>query len=91
MKQLHQLLEIVDRLFVEIELDLETYNLILDTRNLILQSNAPLRRVRENLEMLISSLGFQTSAEAGFDNLSDYVSSLTDKKVHSYDFLTPKV
>lgn len=71
MKQLHQLLEIVDRLFVEIELDLETYNLILDTRNLILQSNAPLRRVRENLEMLISSLGFQTSAEAGFDNLSD--------------------
>lgn len=91
MKQLHQLLEIVDRLFVEIELDLETFQLILQTRDLILENNAPLRRIRENLEILISSLGFQTSTEAGFENLSDYVSSLSDKKVHSYDFLTPKV
>lgn len=91
MKQLHQLLEILDRLFVEIELDMEMFDLILETRELILQNNASLRKIRENLEMLISALGFQTSTEAGFENLSDYISSLTDKKVHSYEFLTPKV
>lgn len=91
MKQLHQLLEILDKLFVEIELDLETFNLILETRAMILLRNASLQKIRENLEVLLSSLGFQTSVEAGFDNLSEYISSLTEKKVHSYDFLTPRL
>lgn len=91
LKQLHQLLEILDRLFVEIELDIELFDLILRTREMIVSGRGSVTKIREQLEILITSLGFQTSAEAGFDNLSDYISSLSDKRVHSYEFLTPKL
>lgn len=90
MKQLHQLLEILDQLFVEIELDPEIFALILNTRALILTRHAPVAQIRERLELLITSLGYQTSSEAGYESLSEYISTLTDRKVQSYDFLTPK-
>lgn len=90
LKQLHQLLEILDRLFVEIEIDRELFQLILDTRTLILSRKSTVVQIRENIEKLITALGYQTSAEAGYDSLSEYIAHLTDQKVQSYDFLTPK-
>lgn len=90
MKQLHQLLEIYDRLFVESELETELFEHLLATRALVLSRKAPLKAVRDNLEELIIALGFQEPKTAGFDSLSDYIAALTDRKVHSFEYLTPK-
>ncbi|PIR62083.1 MAG: DNA repair protein RecO [Candidatus Pacebacteria bacterium CG_4_10_14_0_8_um_filter_43_12] len=89
-KQLHQLLEILDQLFVELELDRELFNLILTTRSLILDQRSSISFIRQHLEQIIASLGYQSATQAGFENLTDYITSLTNRKIHSFEYLTPK-
>lgn len=90
MRQLNQLLEIFDQLFVENELEPELFDLILDTRGSVLQSIPVVAKIRTQLEQLIMLLGFQDPQDTQFLNINEYINSLTDRKMHSFEFLTVK-
>ena len=90
MRQLNQLLEIFDQLFVETELETELFELILQTRENVLQAVPSVKKIRGQLEQLIQILGFQEPQDTKFLNISEYISALTDKKMHSFEFLTVK-
>lgn len=90
MRQLSQLLEIFDQLFVENELEDELFELILNTRENVLSPTMSVKRIRTQLEKLILTLGFQDPHDTKFANINEYISSLTDKKMNSFEFLTVK-
>lgn len=90
MRHLHQLLEIFDQLFVENELEPELFSLILNTRESVLAANPVVSKIRSQLEQLILILGFQDPQDTKFLSISEYISSLTDRKMHSFEFLTVK-
>lgn len=90
MRQLNQLLEIFDQLFVENELEPELFDLILETRESVLQSTPVVAKIRSQLEQLIMQLGFQDPQDTQFLNINEYINSLTDRKMHSFEFLTVK-
>lgn len=88
MKQLLQVLEIVDSLSVEDQ------NQEVFTRfSSILHSlNAAhlFAGIKEELSLLVEEFGFQHVGETEYKTVGEYVSSLSDKPLHSYDFLTIK-
>lgn len=88
MKQLLQVLEIVDALSVEEENPevFQKCTAILHTLN---TSNA-YQRIKIELSNLIEYLGFQHPEETEYQTLGEYVSSISEKPLHSYDFLTVK-
>lgn len=90
MRQLNQLLEIFDQLFVENELEPELFNLILSTRQSVLAITPSVKTIRAQLEQLIQILGFQDPQDTKFLTISEYITSLTDRKMHSFEFLTVK-
>lgn len=90
MRQLNQLLEIFDQLFVESELEPELFDLVLETRQGVLEPTPSVGKIRSQLEQLIMQLGFQDPQDTQFLNINEYINSLTDRKMHSFEFLTVK-
>lgn len=88
MKQLLQVLEIVDALSVEEENPevFEKCTSILHTLN---TSNAFLK-IKEELSNLIEYLGFARPEDTEYQTVGEYVSSLSEKPLRSYEFLTVK-
>lgn len=89
-KQLTQILEIYDRLFVEQELDDHVYKRALHIRGHIINSTASNGIIRGHLDTLIADLGYQPPQESKYDTISDYMAALSDKPLRSFDFLTIK-
>ncbi|MBU0979066.1 MAG: DNA repair protein RecO [Patescibacteria group bacterium] len=87
-KQLLQFLEIINRIFVEEEIDQKQYQDILNIRQLILKQR-PQSQVVEALADLIETLGFKRP-NLKTKSLTKYVEELTDWKLKSYQFLTIK-
>lgn len=86
-RQLTQLLEIIDKLFVEEELERHVFSQILKIRQkIVLGSKFDLKK---DLVQLIEWLGYQNLAETEFESILDYVSELTGKKMRSFEYLKP--
>ena len=88
MKQLLQVLEIVDSLSVEEENSQVFYRLveILNT----LKSSAIHTTIKEELAGLIEEFGFQHVKDTEYKTIGEYVSSLSEKPLHAYEYLTLK-
>lgn len=87
-RQLTQLLEIIDKLFVEEELETHIFSQILKIRQkIVLGSKLDLKK---DLVQLVEWLGYQNLAETEFESILDYVADLTGKKMRSFDWLKPK-
>lgn len=85
-KQLSQVLEIFDRLFVEEEINPQIFTLINQILKLIALGQPTM--VKKKLDSLLVSLGYPTPQEEGAANINDLVAQLTDKKMTSWKFLT---
>lgn len=90
-RSLSQFLEILEKLFVEIELEPEIYNAVLLLRKRIIAGKAPATFVRETLSNIIVQMGFQHPKDSKYKNISDYISALSDSKMRSYDYLQVKI
>lgn len=90
-RSLNQLLEIFEKLFVEIELEPEIFNAILLLRKQVVAGKAPAKFVRDTLSEIIVQMGFQHPEESKYKTISDYVAALSDSKMRSYEFLQVKV
>ncbi|MBP7740804.1 DNA repair protein RecO [Candidatus Woesebacteria bacterium] len=86
-RQLSQMLEIYEKLFVEQELEEEIFAKALNLRKKISSSMASSNFIKNTLTEIITDLGFQDPKESKYLSISDYISALSDKKMKSYDYL----
>lgn len=87
LRQLSEILEILEKLFVEEELDDQTYKKVLHIRNLVVAKERYSKAIRQALVELIVELGFQNPDDTTHASISEYVSSLSEKPMRSYKFL----
>lgn len=89
-RQLSQMLEIFEKLFVEQEIEQEMYSDILSLRKKITTSTATAKYIHDTLSKIIVDLGFQHPDDSKYRSITDYVSALSDKKMKSFDYLNIK-
>jgi len=87
LRQLLQLLEIIDALFVESQNEEMLFNDVMDLRNRILKKNISNDEIRQKLSTLISQLGYQAFSETQYQTVGEYVAALSDKPLRSWDYL----
>ncbi|PIR59100.1 MAG: hypothetical protein COU69_01775 [Candidatus Pacebacteria bacterium CG10_big_fil_rev_8_21_14_0_10_56_10] len=90
LRRFHQLLEIVDRLFVEEELEAELYEFVLSIRRQLLEPAGRHHQARRQLEELVVRLGYPSLAQTSHRNVNEYVSQLTGRGLHSFEYLLVK-
>lgn len=89
-RQLSQVLEIYERLFVEQELDEHVYDRAMLIRDHIVNSSASNGSIRGHLDIIVAELGYQSPKESKYSSISDYISALSDQPMRSFEFLTVK-
>jgi len=82
-RSLQQILEVIDKLFVEEELELDLYQLVIATRDLLLQKQS-LGQIKHNLGLIVQQLGYLPQKQG---SLLDYISQITDRPMNSFEFL----
>lgn len=87
-RKLVQLLEILDKLCVEGNTDDETYTHAIAIRNAITRGQETNQQITARLGVLIELFGYPHPKETQFTSIIDYVQDLTDKKMHSFDYLS---
>lgn len=86
-RQLSQLLELCERLFIESELETEIFEQVLLLRLKIAQNVLRSKDVQTSFRSIITTLGYQDPEDSKYETISDYVSALADKPIRSYTFL----
>jgi len=86
-RKLTQFLEILEKLFIEDEIEENLFNNILELRQKISDRNITNIQIKRRLENLIEKLGFPHPKETKFGSILDYVSSLTNKPMRSFEYL----
>ena len=86
-RQLSQILEIFDRLFVEDFIDEEGAYLAYKIHQNLLAENKRNLKIKDQLNQLIQVLGYQDIKDTKHQNILDYVAEITEKKMKSYDYL----
>jgi DNA repair protein RecO len=86
-RQLTQLLEIIDALFVEDQTDENLFEDVLAIRQLIVNEGPTSGHIKPLLEQLIINLGYQNPNETKYPTLLEYVSAIADKPMNSWEYL----
>jgi DNA repair protein RecO (recombination protein O) len=86
-RQLVQLLEIVDKLFVEEEVEEHVYQMIIRIRKKIVEGNKV--NLKKDLITLVEWMGFEPLKDSGHTSILEYVAEITGKKMRSFDYLKP--
>lgn len=86
-RQLLQVLEMVDALFVEDMADEFLFDDVLEIRQEIVTEAPTSGRVVQRLEKVIEELGYQPFKETTYTTLAEYVSVLADKPMKSWEYL----
>ncbi len=89
-KQLSQLLELCERLFIESELEEKIFNQIVQLRQNIVQNCLGSTDVRTTFRSIITQLGYQDPEDSKYETIGDYIGALSDKPMRSYNFLSVK-
>jgi DNA repair protein RecO (recombination protein O) len=90
LKQLTQVLEIADRLLVEDaedEIVFEMFKMMLEELS---QVQPQFNKIQTLLSELLIHLGYQPLEETKYQSISEYVTSVADRPLKSYDYLTVK-
>lgn len=90
LRQLSQVLEMIEMLFVEEELDDALYQTIIQIRRQIVSTQPTPASITGQLEQLLVDLGYQHPSETKYQNLNEYVSALADKPLKSWSYLHVK-
>lgn len=89
-RKMVQFLEILEKLFVEEEIDAALFQRILKLRDDISQKKITNRKIKTELERFITDLGYQSPQETKHDSILDYVAELADRPMKSFEYLAPK-
>ena len=89
-RKLTQLLEILEKLFVEDEVEEPIFTSILKLRQKIVDQQINNSKIKKELANLIEKLGYPHPKNTEFDSILEYVSSLIDQPMHSFEYLVTK-
>jgi len=89
-RQLMQLLEIIDRLFVEEQPEEFLFEDVLAIRKQIVCEGPTSGEVLGKLDTLLENLGYQPLKDTQYTTISEYVSVIADQPMRSWDFLKVK-
>lgn len=89
-RRLSQVLEVFDKLLVEENLDKITFNQILKIRKLVINPQSSTHQIKQELSVLIELLGFGKLKDINVASILEYVSSISEKPMKSFDFLKVK-
>lgn len=87
-RQLLQVLEMVDALFVEEQGDTFLFDQIIEIRREIVSAAPTSGHILTQLEQLIEELGYQPFSETNYTTIGEYVAALSDKPMRSWEFLS---
>lgn len=87
-KQLTQVLEVFEKLFVEQELEQVTFDKVLALRATIANNTATAKTISLELRKIITELGYQDPKDSQYSTITEYISALSDKPLNSFEFLT---
>lgn len=88
MRSLVQWLEIMDKLFVEEELNSELYTLVLSTRTECLAPTVNLGQVQKQLALIIEHLGFNDRQDEKNYSITQFVNTIADRPLKGFEYLT---
>lgn len=84
-RQLSQILEIYDKLFVEEEIEAQTYRLVLQIRQaLVLQKT---QIIRQHLAQLLLQLGYPAPDLSHYSSVLEYVQEIAERPMRSFQYL----
>lgn len=86
-RQLTQMLEIIDKLFVEEEVGDHIFDHVLAIRQEIVSDQPTTTRISHQLDILLTYLGYQPLAETPHKSVLDYVQEITEKPMRSWEYL----
>lgn len=89
LRQLSQVLEVLDRLFVEGDIDQRAYLKALELRQALFDKSA-FKNIQSLLGTLLEQLGYQDYRETAHNSVLDYVAEITEKRMKSFDYLQVK-
>jgi DNA repair protein RecO len=86
-RKLTQFLEILEKLFIEDEVEEQLFENILKLRQEISEQSISNGQIKRQLENLIEKMGYPHPKETKFSSVLDYVSSLTNRPMRSFEYL----
>lgn len=86
-RKLTQFLEILEKLFIEDEVDESLFDHILELRQKIIDQKITNGQIKQKLEDLIEKLGYPHPKKTKYDSVLEYVSSLTNRPMRSFEYL----
>jgi len=87
-RQLAQILEIFDKLFVEEEIPQSTYELLLTIRSKLINNETQV--IRHYLQKLLQTLGFKDENNNSKQTMLEYVQQIAERPMRSFDYLQIK-
>jgi DNA repair protein RecO (recombination protein O) len=88
-RQLTQVLEVFDRLFVEGDIDQPAYAKAVEIRRALFSRSA-YKKMQTLLGSLLEHLGYQDYQETPHASVLDYVAEISEKQMKSFEFLQVK-
>ncbi len=89
-KKLQEVLEIVDRLFPEDVEEQELFESILSIVEELEKKTSSFQFIQQKLSFVVTQLGYQDMNETKYTSILDYVSSIAERPLRSYEFLSVK-
>jgi DNA repair protein RecO len=86
-RKITQFLEVLEKLFVEDEVEESLFHSIIELRQRIVNQTISNIQIKKGLENIIEKLGYPHLKNSKFDSILGYVSSLTNKPMHSFEYL----
>lgn len=90
LKQLTQILEIVDRLFPEGVEEVELFQAITTILEQLSQPKVRFLQIQEELSQIMVQMGYQPLDETPYDSIIEYVASVADRPLKSFEYMTVK-
>ncbi len=86
-RKLTQFLEILEKLFIEDEVEKTLFNKILNLRQNISDQTINNGQIKKELEDIIENMGYPHPRETKYGSILDYVASLTNRPMRSFEYL----
>jgi DNA repair protein RecO len=86
-RSLVQWLEIMDKVFVEEELQEELYSLVLASRHECLSPVVNRARLRQQLSLVLEHLGFTEQSNDADYSISNFVNTIADRPLRGFEYL----
>ena len=90
LKKLTEVLEIIDQLFPEGVEEESLFAQVVSILEQLSSASASFTTIQQQLVDVVAQLGYPAMAETPYTSLLEYVSSVVERPLHSYDYLTVK-